>query len=112
MPFEVSRIKISLTSYPSYSEFGWLNRDDRNSFTSITSGNSYYTQGDSFDISANSMVVLMKGTTSYKWSTYKYVLKLFPGYLLYGGDMIRNTSSTSAVQLVMREIGLNIIAYR
>ena len=54
----------------------------------------------------------MEGTTTLMWSKYKYILKLFPGYLMYGGDMVRNTSSNSLVRLVMREIGLNIIAYR
>lgn len=112
MPFAVSKVKISLISYPSYSSFGYLNRDDRSGFTQVESSKSYYSQGSTFDISVNSTVVLMEGTTIYMWSQYKYILKLFPGYLMFGFDVTRNTSSGSLARFVLRDIDLNIIAYR
>ena len=112
MPFAVSKVKISLTSYPSYSLFGYLNRDDRSGFVKVESSKSYYSQGSTFDISVNSTVVLMEGTTTDMWSQYKYILKLFPGYLMFGFDVTRNTSSGALVRFVLRDIDLNIIAYR
>lgn len=112
MPFEVSKIKISLIDYPSYSSFGWLNRDDRNSFTAITSANSFYTQGDSIELLVNSSVNLMKASpSSYQWSQFYYAFKLYPGYLSFGVDATKGTGS-GVVKVVLRKIQLNIIAYK
>lgn len=112
MPFAVSRVKISLVSYPSYSQFGWVNRTDRTSYTAAS--NNYYNQGDSFEMTVNSKVDLTKGTangSTFQYSEYKYAFKLFPGYLSFGLDLIKGDAG-GAMSFILREIVLNIIAYR
>lgn len=111
MPFQVSKATVSFVSYPSYSQFGYLNRSDRSSFTAITSANNSYNEGDSATINVNNSITLMKAPNTYLKYNFEYKLKLFPGYLAFG---IYSTESNNSgvIEVVLRDIILNIIAYR
>lgn len=111
MPFVVSKVKISLINYPSYNTLGYVNRTDRSNFTAAS--NNYYNSGDSFDLNVNSNVNLThgKGSAALLFSAYDYAFKLFPGYLSFGLNVTLSGGGGS-MNFILREIQLNIIAYR
>lgn len=110
MPFEVSKATVSFASYPSYSQFGYLNRVDRTTTYAITSANNLYNQGDSVTINVNDSITLMKAPNTGYGYNFEYMLKLFPGYLAFG--ISSTASSSGSTYVILRDITLNIIAYK
>ena len=111
MPFQVSKVNISFAKYPSYDQFGYLNRADRSKYTAITSSNNMYNQGDSVTINVNNSITLMKAPNTSLQYNFEYILKLFPGYLAFGISSTLS-SNTGTIKVILRDITLNIIAYR